>query len=240
MAAGRLGVRRETIAGIRVAVAGPTGHSLRRMDILALLNWNLPELVRILPEPPQRLTIISAADPMWRGGLSAPHSLYLHADRPLISENATSTLLHEVMHSTLRLTAKDGYDWVVEGVAEFYSLELLRRSGTISESRFAAALADQKSWSESADKLCRHASKAETTALAVITMAALNAEIRERSGGSASLDDLVRALSQSEDAIDLDLLQSIAAKLQGDKSDVLDIDRLPGCRSIESDSQESA
>lgn len=240
IAAGNLGVRRETIAGIRVAVAGPTGHSLRRMDILALLNWTLPELTRVLAEPPKRLTIISAADPMWRGGLSAPNSLYLHADRPLISENGTSTLLHEVVHSTLRLSAKEGYDWIVEGIAEFYSLELLRRSGTISESRFATALADQKSWSESAEKLCRHASKAATTALAVVTMAALNAEIREKSGGAASLDDLVRALSQSENAIDLNLLQSIAAKLEGDKSDVLDTDSLPGCRSIESDSQESS
>jgi hypothetical protein len=239
IAAGHLGVRRETIAGIRVAVAGPTGHSLRRMDILALLNWTLPELARVLPGLPQRLTIISAADPMWRGGLSGPNSLYLHADRPLISENATSTLLHEVVHSTLRLSAAEGYDWIVEGIAEFYSLELLRRSGTISESRFETALADQKSWSKSAEKLCRHASKAATTALAVITMAALNAEIRKKSGGTASLDDVVRALGERENAIDLNLLQDIAAKLEGDKSDVLDTDKLPGCRNIESDSQES-
>ena len=119
IAIGHLGVRRETISGIHVAVAGPTGHSLRRMDVLALLNWTLPELTRVLPELPPRLTIVSAANPMWRGGLSAPYSLYLHADRPLISENSTSTLLHEVVHSTLRLRAADGYDWIVEGIAEF-------------------------------------------------------------------------------------------------------------------------
>jgi predicted metalloprotease with PDZ domain len=177
---------------------------------------------------------------MWRGGLSAPNSLYVHADRPLISENSTSTLLHEVMHSTLRLSAAEGYDWIVEGVAEFYSLELLRRSGTISESRFAKALDEQRSWSLSAGKLCRHSSQAATTALAVVTMSALSDEIHDRSAGEASLDDLVRALHEYDDAIDLSTLQAIAAQLGGDKSDVLDTDKLPGCRSIEPDGQETS
>ncbi len=240
IAIGRLGIRRDTIAGMRVAVAGPVGHSLRRMDILALLHWTLPELARILPELPPRLTIVSAASPMWRGGLSAPNSLYVHADRPLISENSTSTLLHEVVHSTLRLSAAEGYDWIVEGIAEFYSLELLRRSGTISESRFAKALDQQRSWSKSADNLCQHSSQAATTALAVMTISALGTEIDEASAGEASLDDLVRALHQFDDAIDLATLQAIAAQLGGDKSDVLDTDNLPGCRSIEPDSQETS
>ena len=240
MAIGHLGIRRETISGIRVAVAGPVGQSLRRMDILALLNWTLPELARVHPKLAPRLTIISAASPMWRGGLSAPNSLFIHADRPLISENSTSTLLHEVMHSTLRVTAAEGYDWIVEGIAEFYSLELLRRSGTITESRYAQALEQQRSWSKTADKLCKHSSQAATTALAVMTMSALNTEIHERSAGEASLDDLVRALYQFDDAIDLATLQTIAAQLGGDKSDVLDTDKLPGCRSIETDSQETS
>lgn len=240
IATGRLGVRREIIAGVRVAVAGPVGHSLRRMDTLALLNWNLPELVRVLPELPPRLTIISAGNPMWRGGLSAPNSLYVHADRPLISENATSTLLHEVVHSTLRLQAAKGYDWIVEGVAEYYSLELLRRSGTISKSRYALAIDEQRSWSKSAGKLCRPSSRAATTALAVVTLSALSHEIDKRSGGASSIDDVVRDLYQIDKAIDLAALQDIAAQLIGDKSDVLDTDNLPGCRSIETDSQETS
>ncbi len=240
IAIGHLGVRRETISGIHVAVAGPIGHSLRRMDVLALLSWTLPELTRVLPALPPRLTIVSASDPMWRGGLSAPNSLYVHADRPLISENSTSTLLHEVVHSTLRLRAAYGYDWIVEGIAEFYSLELLRRSGTISESRFMKALDEQRSWSESAGKLCRRSSRAATTALAVITLSALGDEIARNSAGEASLDDLVRALYQTDDVVNLRVLQTIAAQLGGDKSDVLDTDNLPGCSSIESDSQETS
>jgi hypothetical protein len=42
--AGRLGVVRETVAGSRVAIAGPVGQRLRRLDILALLRWTLPSL----------------------------------------------------------------------------------------------------------------------------------------------------------------------------------------------------
>jgi hypothetical protein len=146
MVLGQLGVRRETIAGSRVAVAGPVGQSIRRMDILALLQWTMPELSRIVPELPHRLTIVSAGDPMWRGGLSAPQSLYIHSDRPLLSENGTSTLLHELLHVSLGFAAEIGYDWILEGLAEYYSLEVLRRSGTISATRFERALADLAEW----------------------------------------------------------------------------------------------
>ena len=229
---GELGIRRDTIAGIRIAVAGPIGHSVRRLDILAMLNWNLNELAQILPQLPARLTIVSANDPMWRGGLSAPQSLYLHADRPLISENATSTLLHEVMHSALRLRTARGYDWIVEGLAEFYSLELLRRSGTISQRRHAAAMKTQLDWAKSATELCKPASNGATTALAVTVMADLDTELRNATDGKTSLDDVLPRLQQVEQRVDLRILRQIVRELTGEESAVLDIDKLPGCRSI--------
>ena len=238
IAMGHLGTRRESIAGVRVAVAGPVGHALRRMDTLALLNWTLPELARLLPQLPSRLTIVSAGDPMWRGGLSAPLSLYIHSERPLISENATSTLLHEVMHTSLRITTLDGYDWVIEGLAEYYSLQLLRRSGTISQKRYSSAIDDQIEWSRSANDLCQQASTGATTALAVAVMAALDAEIRRQTEDVASLDDLLRKLQQHEQAVDLKIMTQIAARLTNSKSDVLAIKNLPGCRNIAPGSQE--
>lgn len=232
MVIGNLGVRRDKIAGTRVAVAGPVDSGVRRMDTLALLNWTLPELARVVPRMPRRLTIVSAGDPMWRGGLSAPQSLYVHAERPLISENATSTLLHEVMHLTLAQSAVEGYDWIVEGLAEYYSLELLRRSGTISESRYALATADLADWANSAVTLCGKSSTGATTALAVGVFSALDAEIRNRSDGSANLDDVVRELLLTGDNVDLSMLNDIVTQLTGSKSDVLHIDELPGCRNI--------
>ena len=229
---GELGVRRENIAGVRVAIAGPVDNNVRRMDTLALLRWTLPEVSRIFPDMPARLTIVSAGDPMWRGGLSAPQSLFIYSSRPLISENATSTLLHEVMHLLLRLSADDGYDWIVEGLAEFYSLEILHRSGTISDERYAVARADTAEWASSATDLCLPVSSGATTALAVTVLDALNDEIKERTDGVASLDDVARTLRHADKDVDLAMLIDIVEQLVGDKSDALHIDKLPGCRSI--------
>ncbi len=235
---GRLGVRRETIAGMRVAIAGPVDNSVRRLDTLALLNWTLPELSRLLPELPSRLTIVSAGEPMWRGGLSAPQSLYVHSDRPLISENATSTLLHEVMHLTLGLSADDGYDWILEGLAEYYSLELLGRSGTISDARYKLAKADLVEWAKSAKSLCKQTSTGATTALATTILSAVNEDIRSRSEGNADLDDVVRELTRVDGPIGLETLSDIAEQFARHKLDVLHIDNLPGCRNISSASLE--
>jgi len=217
-----------------VAVAGPVGHAVRRLDTIALLNWTLPELARLLPELPPRLTIVSAGEPMWRGGLSAPQSLFLHAERPLISENATSTLLHEVMHMSLGLTSRDGYDWIVEGFAEYYSLQLLHRSGTISDSRFAAAQADIADWAKTAANLCGPTSTGPTTALAVTILDTLNSEIIEKSAGESSLDDVARELWRLGEKADLALLVAATRKLIGRKPDALHSDMLPGCRTIAS------
>jgi hypothetical protein len=233
---GKLGVRREQIAGMRVAVAGPVGHSIRRLDTLALLNWTLPELARIIPALPPRLTIVSAGDPMWRGGLSAPQSLFLHAARPLISENATSTVLHEIMHMALGLDSADGFDWIVEGLAEFYSLQLLARSGTISASRYAAAQEHLAAWARDATRLCGDPSSGSRTALAVGVLTRLDAEIARETEGTASLDDVTRNLLARGELLDLAGLAAAATAVIGRKPDALHSEKLPGCRSIETES----
>lgn len=230
VAVGKLGVRREDIAGTHVAVVGPLDHGVRRMDILALLNWTLPELDAILPNPLPRLTIVSASEPMWRGGLSAPASFYLHADRPLISENATSAVLHELMHTALGLRTAKGFDWITEGLAEYYSIELLRRGHAITEERAVAAFADQLEWSKEAESLCGDPSQAETTALAVTVFAALDRELRKLSGESKGLDDLVPMIANTE--VSFDALSRAATELVGEKPETLNSDRLPGCSSL--------
>ena len=229
MVMGELGVRRELIAGTRVAVAGPVGHDVRRMDIVAFLNWTLPQLARVLPEPPARITVVSADGPMWRGGLSAPQSLYLHADRPLLSENATSTLLHEVMHVAMGASAERGYDWIVEGFAEFYSLEILRRSGGITLPRYRAALADLAEWGESADALCDRSSTGPETALAVTVLERLDGEIRSATGGEHSLDDVLHAVLEADRKLSLDGLRDTVRDLIDTVPDSLKDRNLPGC-----------
>ena len=227
--AGNLGVRIETIEGSRIIVAGPQGHDIRRMDILALLHWTVPDLTRLLPRFPRRLTIVSAGDPMWRGALSAPQSLYMHAERPLLSGNSTSTLLHEIVHIGLGLRDETGADWIVEGLAEYYSLEVLRRSGTISEDRFRKAHSDLADWSREAENLCERHSDGSETALAVTIFAALDAEIRKATSGRETLDDVLQALAKHTGKISVAEFREIATGVAGAPLTTLEPDRLRGC-----------
>jgi hypothetical protein len=227
--AGDLGVRIEMIGGVRVVVAGPVEHAVRRMDILALMHWTLPDLQRLLPRFPERLTVVSAGEPMWRGALSAPQSLYLHADRPLLSGNATSTLLHEIVHIGLGLSDRPGADWIVEGLAEYYSLEVLRRSGTISEERFRKAHRELANWARDAKELCTQHSTGSGTALAVTVMVKLDAEIREATAGRASMDDVLEALGRHSGKISVGQFREIATRIAGTTLGSLRPAQLRGC-----------
>ena len=226
---GDIGVRYDRIAGLRVNVAAPASHGMRRTDILALLHWTLPEVLRLIPDFPKRLTVVGAGDPMWRGGLSGPRSLFIHADRPLISENATSTLLHEVMHIALGSGADEGVDWIVEGLAEFYSLAILHRSGTISDRRYADAFRKQSQWGSSVINLCAAKSSGAITARAVSVMSELDSEIRGKSGGRRNLDDVLMAMATAEDAITLGDFVSISKQFTGEDPEALRAANLPGC-----------
>ena len=228
---GDLGVRNEDIADTRVIVAAPVGHGARRLDVLALLQWTLPELKRILPEFPDRLTVVSAAGPMWRGGLSAPASLYIHADLPLISENATSTLLHEVMHIGLDLRAEEGDDWIIEGLAEYYGLELLRRSNSISTSRYLAAIENLRDWGSNVDHLCSKQSTGPVTARATTIFYALDAELRSNSGKDVDyrLDDLLPILRAEGTKVTIGSLRNAAIQLAGFLPTAIESKNLPGC-----------
>lgn len=229
MVLGDIGVRNETIGGVLTKVAGPTGHSIRRMDMLALMRWNLPELLRVLPDFPERLTFISAGDPMWRGALSAPNSFYVHADRPLISENATSTMLHETVHVGLGLTAEAGADWIIEGIAEYYSLEMLRRSGTISDQRYRTAHSALQSWGREIEELCTRRSSGSNTARAVTILSEVAGEIRKLSGGKSDIDDVLRALASYDEKITVERFRKLVADIAGKPVEALKSENLPGC-----------
>lgn len=230
MLLGKIGVRIESIAGVRVVIGGPTGQGVRRLDMLALLHWTLPQLVKILPDFPKRIAIVSARDTMWRGGLSGPHSLYIHATLPLISENATSTLLHELLHVGTGMRAAEGADWIVEGLAEYYALEVLRRTRTISNDRFDDAIKDLRRWGEQADVLCTDNSTAATTARAVGIFASLHQELRTNTKNSKTMDQVLQSLVAKDDLVSVDdLREAAAAPLNGKRPLALRDRNLPGC-----------
>ncbi|MCX4028533.1 hypothetical protein H0A36_14375 [Endozoicomonas sp. SM1973] len=213
--AGDIGVKRETIKGIKVAVGAPKKQSARRLDILAMLNWNLPVFLDIFPDFPKRINIVSANDPMWRGALSGPSSLFLHADRPLITEDGTSPPIHELIHVAMSARAEPGHDWLVEGLAEYYSLEIMRRSGTITQERFEKSIKEQVSRGKKISKLKVARSYGPITAKAVGILYKVDQEIRQRTHNKASLDNVIRALANPNIAITLQEAQKITEKLVG-------------------------
>ncbi|MFL6576614.1 MAG: hypothetical protein ACJ8MR_08355, partial [Povalibacter sp.] len=148
-------------------------------------------------------------------GLSGPSSLFVHADRPLVSENRTSTLLHELVHVGMGIRGDEESDWIVEGFAEYYSVETLRRSGGIGKQRYDEALRRLREWAQRTPSLFEQSSSGATTARAVIALKSADDEIRRVSAGKASLDNVARELATKGGEVSLERLQSVAAKVAG-------------------------
>lgn len=195
MLVGDIGTRRELIAGSELALGAPKDEGMRRMDMLAFLNYTLPAMKDAFGTLPPKIFIVQAPDPMWRGGLSAPRSLYLHLDRPMVSENATSTLLHELTHVVTRIRGqRDEDDWLAEGLAEFYAVELLFRTGGMTAARHQKTLDWLADWGKGVKSLREPRSSAEITARAALLLRAVDQEIQQASDGRRNLDDLTRKL----------------------------------------------
>lgn len=210
---GDIGSRRDRIDDSSVTVAAPVGQGVHYLDILAFLRWTVPDIKAVFPRFPERLLVVSGGDPLWRGALSGPGSLYVHSDRPMISGNGTSTLIHELIHVTMRARSGPGADWIVEGLAEFYSLEILRRSGAISEARFRKAQRQLADWGKEAKSLDVERASGPVTARAVGVLQGIDDEIRRKSGGARSLDDVARALADDEGPVTVQRFDELVAQM---------------------------
>lgn len=221
MIAGRLGTRTEQLGNTKLAVSAPRGSDLRRMDVLTFLNVVWPELESAFGTSPPYLTIVGHGDPMWRGGLSGPNSLFLHASRPLVSENGTSSLVHELVHVITRIDGKRNHDWIVEGLAEFYSFELLHRAGAMTTDRRDYVLASLEDWSQDVETLIERRSTGATTARAVLLFEELDRELRACTEGEKSLDDVVRELMEIRE-VSLKDLRRVSEQIAGRPVKALD------------------
>lgn len=226
MLVGKIGVRSERVEKVNVVIAAPEGDNARRQDALAFINWNLPKLLEVFPEFPRRVLVVSAGDPMWRGGLSGPGSIFLHSDRPLISENRTSPLLHELVHVAMGIHGDHESDWIVEGLAEFYSIQTLHQSGGIGQRRYEQALQSMGKWAARAPSLFVKSSNGPTTARAVLVFQDVDAEIRKLTKGAASLDHVARKLAAGRGEVSLAHLQEVARQVAGKPLQALQRERL--------------
>lgn len=221
--AGKIGTRRAKLGETDVTIVAPVGEGMRRMDVLTLLTFVWPEAQAVFPRDPAKLLIVGAGDPMWRGGLSAPNSYFMHAERPLVSENGTSSLVHELVHVFSRIRDTDKSDWISEGLAEYYAIELMRRAGGLSEDRYQKIREQLIEWSRPVDSLRSENSTGPITARAVLLLQELDREIRQATKDSQqrSLDDVTRGLMRLDKASTKDFIE-ISENVMGKPSEVLD------------------
>ncbi|WP_075185926.1 hypothetical protein [Teredinibacter haidensis] len=226
MIAGKIGTRRAYLeAGkkelSRISVSAPLNSSLRRMDILTFTQMVWPQFERAFITMPKSILVVGADDPFWRGGLSAGNSLYVHADRPIVSENGTSTLLHELVHMVTGIHGQKNNDWIAEGLAEYYGIELLLRSGGMNEKRHKKILQELKLRTKGVKSLRVGYANGAVTAAAVLLFADLSREIRTSSNQRYSLDDLVQRLMSLDRRVSDKDLKAIFEQLTGDSTKVL-------------------
>ncbi|AVO56356.1 hypothetical protein C7A17_20890 [Ectopseudomonas mendocina] len=223
MLAGKLGTRRTRLGDTEVAISAPVGEGMRRMDVMTFLTFVWPQMQQVFPRDPDKLLIVGAGDPMWRGGLSASNSYFMHADRPLVSENGTSSLVHELVHVFGRIYGRDRSDWIAEGLAEYYAIELMRRAGGISEDRYQKIREQLIRWSKPVNSLRTDNASGPVTARAVLLLQELDREIRQKTKekGNMSLDDVTRGLMRLDRVSTKDFID-ITENVIGGPSKTLD------------------
>jgi hypothetical protein len=84
----------------------------------------------------EKLLIVGAND-RCGAAVSAHDSIYLNSALPLVSESGSSALVREVAQVFGASTTQRS-DWISEGFAEYYAIELVRRAGGMSDERYQA------------------------------------------------------------------------------------------------------
>ncbi|SFY20118.1 hypothetical protein [Pseudomonas sp. NFACC36] len=219
--AGKLGSRRARLGETEVTVASPQGQGMRRMDVLTLLTFVWPQVQALIPRHPPKLLIVGAADPFWRGAQAGHESIYLHSRPPLVSERGNSPLLRELVQALVRINDSERSDWISEGLAEYYGVELLRRAGGMSDDRYQALNERLARDSKGVTTLRGEQVKPATVARAVLLLQELDREIRLKTRNKRSLDDVLQAAMRLE-TIDTEEFVQLSENILGAGSTVLD------------------
>jgi hypothetical protein len=201
-ALGKFAIHRQEIAEIMVQLARMPGSTVQPSELFRFLTTTLPALKRLLLAGPETLLLVSAPDPMWHGGLSGEHSFYMHAGRPLRTPDKTSPWLHEMFHVLQPYKPAPDADWIEEGLAEFYSLELQRRAGLVDDSAYTRALGYFERFGLWNVDLTQQQDNAATNNSAPLVMYALDQRIQHATAGKRRLDDVVTQLAKEGGQVD--------------------------------------
>ncbi|AZF04320.1 hypothetical protein [Pseudomonas sp. R5-89-07] len=221
MLAGNLGSRRMRLGETDVTVSSPKGQGMRRMDVLTLLTFVWPQVEAAFPRHPAKLLVVGASDPMRRGAFAARDSIYLNSRTPLVGEDGSSPLIREVVQAIARFNDHDTSDWISEGLAEYYAIELVRRAGGITDERYQAIQARLAREGKDVTSLRGEHVSGATVSRAVVVLQELDREIRVKTHNKRSLDDLAQAVMR-DDSITTKAFVQLAENIIGESSVVLD------------------
>jgi len=220
MLAGTLGSRRTRLGETDVTVTSPQGQGMRRMDVLTLLTFVWPQLQTVFPRNPAKLLVVGAADPLWRGAVAANNSIYLNSTRPVVSENGTSPLVRELVHVFSRINDNHRSNWIGDGIADYYAIELMRRAGGMSEERYQNVQTNLVKISRKVTTLRGDRVDAATVARAVLLLQELDKEIRRQTRNEKSLDDVSQGLMRLDTVSTKEFIQ-LSESVIGGPSKVL-------------------
>ncbi|WP_367256273.1 hypothetical protein [Pseudomonas sp. stari2] len=221
MLAGHLGSRRTRLGETEVTVASPQGQGMRRMDVLTLLTFVWPQVQAVYPRHPGKLLIVGANDPMWRGSLAARESIYLNTRLPLVSESGSSSLVRELAQVFGLINDEQRSDWIKEGFAEYYAVELVRRAGGMSDERYQAYQVKLAKDSQKVTTLRGEQISPAQVSKAVQLLQELDREIRLKTRNKRSLDDVLRG-AMHLGTVDTKAFVQLAESVIGESSKVLD------------------
>lgn len=225
MLAGHLGSRRTRLGETEVTVASPQGQGMRRMDVLTLLTFVWPQVQAVFPRHPAKLLIVGANDPMWRGSLAAHESIYLNSRLPLVSESGSSALVRELAQLFGRINDQQRSDWISEGFAEYYAIELVRRAGGMSDERYQSLQGRLAKDSQKVTTLRGEQVNPAQISKAVVLLQELDREIRLKTRNKRSLDDVLRGAMRLG-SLDTKEFVQLSESVIGDSSKVLDTELL--------------
>ena len=216
LAFGRLKRTEATAASTALTIIRVPSVTTHVEPIVELMQKAVPVVATLFERALPHLLIVVGPDPMWRGGLSGEESFYIHTGRPLRSPDYTSPYLHELFHVMAPFRPQADAHWVTEGLAEFYSVELQRRIGILSEAHFQRALelfAEHGLWNQD---FTHTAAPALRNNSAPLVMYVLDQRIRAATGGQRGLDAVVTSLARDGGSVStarfLGTVQRVAGK----------------------------
>lgn len=212
---GEFNLEREEVAGIMLQVARAPGSALESKALFRFLDSTLPPLTKMLSAEPDTVLIVSAPDPMWHGGLSGEHSFFMHAGRPLRTPDKTSPYLHELFHVLQPFRPASDGEWIAEGLAEFYSIELQRRTGLVDAAAYRRGLGYFERFGLWNVDLTQQHDNAATNNSAPLVMYTLDQRIQHDTAGKKRLDDAVMQLVKDGGEVDTARFQAAIDAITG-------------------------